>query len=98
MPAKDALFAVSLLPYLLFLWFLTRSGQAPRLALIGFYLTLLFIAVTVPAGIYALKVYGVSLANVDSLHGSAEVFLTLSNIVIVLGFRQAILKAQDEGS
>lgn len=96
MPSKDTLFAVSLIPYLGFLWFLTRSGQAPRLALIGFYLTLLFIAVTIPAGIYALQVYGVSLANVDWLHGSAEVFLTLSNIVIVLGFRQAILQAQQE--
>lgn len=96
MAIKDALFAISLIPYLGFLWFLTRSGQAPRLALIGFYLTLLFIAVTAPAGIYALKVYGVSLANLDWLHGSAEVFLTLSNIVIVLGFRQAILQAQQE--
>lgn len=96
MALKDALFAVSLIPYLGFLWFLTRSGQAPRLALIGFYLTLLFIAVTAPAGIYALKVYDVSLANLDWLHGSAEVFLTLSNIVIVLGFRQAIVQAQQE--
>ncbi|QUY41556.1 DUF3593 domain-containing protein [Acaryochloris sp. 'Moss Beach'] len=96
MALKDALFAVSLIPYLGFLWFLTRSGQAPRLALIGFYLTLLFIAVTAPAGIYALKVYDVSLANLDWLHGSAEVFLTLSNIVIVLGFRQAIVQVQQE--
>lgn len=96
MSPKDALFAASLLPYLLFLWFLTRSGQAPRLALIGFYLTLLFIAVTVPVGIYAQKTYGVSLANVDILHGSAEVFLTLSNIVIVLGFRQALRQERSE--
>lgn len=98
MPSKETLFATSLLPYLLFLWFLTRSGQAPRLALIGFYLTLLFIAVTAPAGIYAQKVYGVSLANLDFLHGAAEVFLTLSNIVIVLGFRKAILQARDQAS
>ncbi len=98
MPSKDTLFAVSLLPYLGFLWFLTRSGQAPRLALIGFYLTLLFIAVTVPAGIYALKVYGVSLANVDFLHGSAEIFLVLSNVLIVLGFRQAVVQTRKESS
>jgi len=98
MSPKDALFAVSLLPYLLFLWFLTRSGKAPRLALIGFYLTLLFIAVTVPVGIYAQKTYGVSLANVDVLHGSAEVFLTLANIVIVLGFRQALHRARGDAS
>jgi len=89
--SKDTLFALSLFPYLGFLWFLTRSGQAPRLALIGFYMTLVFVGVTIPAGIYAKMAYGVSLANVDWLHGSAEAFLTLSNILVVLGFRQAIL-------
>jgi hypothetical protein len=91
MISKDTLFALSLFPYLGFLWFLTRSGQTPRLALIGFYMTLVFVAVTIPAGIYSQVAYGKSLANVDWLHGSAEFFLTLSNILIVLGFRKAIL-------
>jgi hypothetical protein len=94
MISKDTLFAVSLFPYLGFLWFLTRSRQAPRLGLIGFYMTLLFVAVTIPAGIYAKVAYGEQLANVDWLHGSAEFFLTLSNIVIVLGFRQAVIQAK----
>ena len=89
-PSKEALFAFSLFPYLGFLWFLTRSGQMPRLALTGFYGTLVFVAVTIPAGIYAQVHYGKSLANVDWLHGGAEFFLTLTNILIVLGFRQAI--------
>ena len=92
MPSKETLFAVSLFPYLGFLWFLTRSGKMPRLALIGFYMTLVFVAVTIPAGIYAQVAYGEQLANVDWLHGSAEFFLTLSNILIVLGFREAILQ------
>ncbi len=87
---KETLFAVSLFPYLGFLWFLTRSQQTPRFALIGFYMTLVFVAVTIPAGIYAKVAYGQELANVDWLHGSAEAFLTLSNILVVLGFRQAI--------
>jgi Protein of unknown function (DUF3593) len=90
MIAKETLFAVSLFPYLGFLWFLTRSQQTPRLALIGFYMTLVFVAITIPAGIYAKVAYGKELANVDWLHGSAEAFLTLSNILVVLGFRQAI--------
>ncbi len=94
MISKEALFALSLFPYLGFLWFLTRSGQTPRLALIGFYMTLVFVAVTIPAGIYAKVAYGKSLANVDWLHGSAEFFLTLSNILVVLGFREAILKTR----
>ncbi len=88
--SKDTLFALSLFPYLGFLWFLTRSGQAPRLALAGFYTTLIFVGVTIPAGIYAQKVYGQALANVDFLHGGAEVFLTLANILVVLGFSQAL--------
>lgn len=94
MMSKETLFALSLFPYLGFLWFLTRSGKAPRLALIGFYMTLVFVAVTIPAGIYAQVAYGKSLANVDWLHGSAEFFLTLSNILIVLGFREAVIKAK----
>ena len=90
MISKEAVFAFSLFPYLGFLWFLTRSGQTPRLALVGFYCTLVFVGVTIPAGIYAQVVYGESLGNVDFLHGGAESLLTLSNILIVLGFRQAI--------
>lgn len=92
--SKENLFALSLFPYLGFLWFLTRSRQAPRLALIGFYMTLVFVGVTIPAGIYAKVAYGENLANVDWLHGGAESFLTLSNILIVLGFRQAVLQRQ----
>ena len=88
--SKETLFALSLFPYLGFLWFLTKSGQTPRLALIGFYVLLVFVAVTIPAGIYAQTVYGKELANIDWLHGSAEFFLTLSNILVVLGFRQAV--------
>ncbi len=64
------------------------------MALIGFYMTLVFVAVTIPAGIYAQVAYGESLANVDWLHGGAEFFLTLSNILVVLGFRQAIMKTK----
>ena len=88
---KESLFAISLFPYLGFLWFVTRSEKMPRLALIGFYVLLIFVFITIPAGIYAKIHYGQELANVDWLHGSAELFLTLSNILVVLGFRQAIL-------
>lgn len=98
MISKDTLFALSLFPYLGFLWFITRSGQTPRLALIGFYVLLVFVAVTIPAGIYAKVHYGQSLANVDWLHGGAEFFLTLSNILVVLGFRQAIVERRRSSS
>ena len=55
---------------------MTRSGKTPRLALIGFYVLLIFVVVTIPAGIYAQAHYGKALADVDWLHGSAELFLT----------------------
>ena len=94
--SKETLFAISLFPYLGFLWFMTRSSETPKLALIGFYVLLIFVAVTIPAGIYAQSHYGESLANVDWLHGSAELFLTLSNILVVLGFRKALLEHQNK--
>jgi Protein of unknown function (DUF3593) len=87
---KESLFALSLFPYLGFLWFLQQSGQAPKTVLLGFKLLLVFVVVTIPAGIYAKVAYGAELANVDWLHGSAESFLTLSNIVVVWGLSQAL--------
>jgi hypothetical protein len=96
--SKESLFALSLFPYLGFLWFLEKSGQTPKMVLRGFYLLLLFVVVTIPAGIYAKVAYGSELANVDWLHGSAESFLTLSNVVVVWGFSQAINSGQDSPS
>ncbi len=96
--SKETLFALSLFPYLGFLWFLTRCGKTPLLALIGFYFLLVFVAVTIPAELYAQHIYGKSLANVDWLHGGAELFLTISNIFVVLGFREAIIQYKRSSS
>ncbi|KAI3468632.1 hypothetical protein Pfo_025295 [Paulownia fortunei] len=90
------LFAFSLFPYMGFLYFLTKSKSAPRLTLFGFYFLLAFVGATIPAGIYAKVHYGTSLSNVDWLHGGAESLLTLTNIFIVLGLREALRKARDE--
>ncbi len=92
--SKETLFALSLFPYLGFLWFLTRSKLTPPLALVGFYMTLVFVGVTIPAGIYAKVHYGQELANVDWLHGGAEFFLTLANVLVVFGFWQALQQKQ----
>jgi heme A synthase len=94
---KNTLFAMSLFPYLGFLWFITRTKETPKLALVGFYALLVFVAVTIPAGIYAKVSLQEELANVDWLHGGAEAFLTLSNILVVLGFRQAVLQHRAKG-
>ncbi|KAJ1689638.1 hypothetical protein LUZ63_013793 [Rhynchospora breviuscula] len=89
------LFAVSLFPYLGFLYFLSKSKTAPKLTLFGFYFLLAFVGATIPAGIYAKLHYGTSLSNVDWLHGSAESLLTLTNLFIVLGLRKALRKLKD---
>jgi len=79
-------FVLSLLPYLAFLLWASKVRAFPRLALLGFQLTLLFVAVTIVASIIAQQRYGDVLANVDGLHGGAEAFLTLSNLLVALGF------------
>ncbi|MEB3288627.1 MAG: DUF3593 domain-containing protein [Leptolyngbya sp.] len=95
---KNALFALSLFPYLGFLWFLTRTKETPKMALFGFYALLIFVAVTIPAGLYAQVARQEELANIDWLHGGAEAFLTLSNIFVVLGFRRAVVQHQRQAA
>ena len=80
------LFGLSLFPYLAFLWWSWRSGRMPKLALWGFAGTLLFVVVTIAAALVAEGRYGQQLADVDALHGGAEAFLTLSNVLVLLGF------------
>jgi hypothetical protein len=90
------LFVLSLLPYLAFLWWASRLKAFPRLALRGFQFTLVFVAVTIAAAIVALRDYGRQLADVDPLHGGAEALLTLSNLLVVLGFSQPARQAPKE--
>jgi hypothetical protein len=84
------LFVLSLVPYLAFLWLAGQVKGFPRLALRGFQLTLVFVAVTIAASLIALRFYGRQLADVDPLHGGAEAFLTAANLLIALGFSRAL--------
>jgi hypothetical protein len=82
------LFAVSLFPYLALLIFLSRRPtNTPPLANFGFQFLLFFVFATIPAGIYAKVHYGETLANVDWLHGLAESLLSVTNLLIIMGFR-----------
>lgn len=86
-------FQASLLPYLLFLYFLNfRGNRVPALGNFGFQFLLLFVLSTIPSGIISKSVYGCSLADVDWLHGGAEALLTTTSLLVVLGFRGASLK------
>lgn len=92
------LFAFSIIPYSGFLYCLTKSQKTPPLALRGFYFLLVFVFATIPAGIYAKTQMGTTLANVDWLHGPAESLLTMTNLLIVLGFRRGILQRERENA
>ena len=83
------LFVLSLVPYLFFLFWAQKSSTLPKLALWGFRLTLLFVAMTIAFAIVAKLLYEGELTDVDPLHGAAEAFLTLSDALIVLGFFQS---------
>ena len=83
------LFVLSLVPYLAFLWWARQVEAFPRLALRGFQLTLVFVAVTIGAAVVAEVFVGRQLADVDPLHGGAEAFLTLANLLVALGFMGA---------
>lgn len=84
-------FGASLFPYLTFLYFLNvKENNCPKGVTVGFATCLLFVFLTIPAAIAAQVLYGVSLADSDWLHGSAESLLTITNLVTVIAFRQAL--------
>ena len=84
-------FGASLFPYLAFLFFLSREeNECPKGVTVGFASCLSFVFLTIPAAIAAQVFYGVSLADSDWLHGSAESLLTITNLITVIAFRQAL--------
>lgn len=89
--AAGPFFGASLFPYLAFLWLLAREeNKCPKGVTVGFATCLLFVVLTVPAAIAAQLLYGVSLADCDWLHGAAESLLTVTNLITVVAFRQAL--------
>ena len=84
-------FGASLFPYLAFLYLLAvPENETPKGVTVGFATCLLFVFLTIPAAIAAQVLYGVSLADSDWLHGSAESLLTMTNLVTVIAFRQSL--------
>ena len=80
------LFAVSIIPYAIFLFYLYKIKSVNKLVKTGYSLTVLFVFITILVSIYTLNYYDKTLVEVDFLHGLAESFLTLSDFVILLGF------------
>ena len=83
---NTALFAASIIPYSIFLYYLYKIKSLNKLIKIGFSLTVLFVFITIVISIFSLNYYHKTLVEVDLLHGSAEFFLTISDFVILFGF------------
>ena len=80
------LFAVSIIPYAIFLSYLYKIKSFNIFVKTGFSLTVLFVLITILVSIFTLNYYDKTLVEVDFLHGIAESFLTLSDFVILFGF------------
>ena len=80
------LFAASIIPYAIFLFYLYKIKSVNNLVKTGYTLTVLFVLITIVVSIYTLNYYNKTLVEVDFLHGFAESFLTLSDFVILFGF------------
>ena len=83
---NTVLFAASIIPYSIFLFYLYKIKSVNRIVKIGFSLTVFFVFITILLSIFSLTFYHKTLVEVDLLHGSAEFFLTLSDFVILFGF------------
>ena len=83
---NTALFAASIFPYSIFLFYLYKIKSVNIFVKTGFSLTVLFVFITIVISIFTLNYYNKTLVEIDFLHGLAESFLTLSDFVILYGF------------
>ena len=83
---NTSLFALSIFPYSIFLYYLYKIKSVNKFVKTGFSLTVLFVLITILVSIFTLNYYNKTLVEVDFLHGLAESFLTLSDFVILFGF------------
>ena len=95
---NTAIFAVSIVPYSFFLFFLYKTKSINNLIKIGFSLTVLFVFITIIISIFTLTYLDKTLVEVDFLHGSAELFLTISDFVILIGFIQMLKELEVKNS
>ena len=95
---NTVLFAASIFPYAIFLFYLYKIKSVNKFVKIGFSLTVLFVFITIVVSIFSLNYYYKTLVEVDFLHGSAEFFLTLSDYVLLFGFIRMLNKLEVNNS
>ena len=89
-------FIISLIPYLIFLYYAGKTKVIPKISLLGFKLTVLFVIMTIIFAVVSLLYFNDDLTNVDILHGLAESFLTISDAFIVYGFVLMLQSIRDK--
>ena len=95
---NTALFAASIFPYAIFLYYLYKIKSVNKIVKTGYSLTVLFVFITIVISIFTLNYYDKTLVEVDFLHGLAESFLTLSDFVILFGFIKILSKLEVNNS
>ena len=95
---NNYIFVISILPYSIFLFYLYKNPILNKTIKIGFTSTLLFVLITIIFSIISLNVYNKSLVEIDSFHGFAEAFLTLTDLIILIGFINLLKKAEVKNS
>ena len=66
---NTALFAISIVPYAIFLYYLCKIKYVNKFVKTGFSLTVLFVLITILVSILTLNFYDKTLVEVDFLHG-----------------------------
>ena len=92
------IFIISIIPYSIFLFYLYKNPNISKTIKIGFTLTLLFVFITIIFSVISLTVYNKSLVEIDSFHGIAEAFLTITDFIILLGFINLLKKIEVKNS
>ncbi len=95
---NNSIFIISIIPYSIFLFYLYKNPKISKTIKIGFSLTLLFVLITIIFSVIALTIYEKSLVEIDSFHGFAEAFLTLTDFVILLGFIKLLKRIEVKNS
>ena len=95
---NNYIFIISIIPYSIFLFYLYKNLDLSKTIKIGFSSTLLFVLITIIFSIISLNLYDKSLVEIDSFHGLAEAFLTLTDFIILLGFINLLKKIEVKNS
>ena len=95
---NNYIFIISIIPYSVFLYYLYKNPNISKTIKLGFSLTLFFVLITIIFSVISLTLYDKSLVDIDSFHGFAEAFLTMTDFIILLGFINLLKKIEVKNS